>query len=500
MRSTGLFNDTIAFGVALLLSLVLTPAIRNFALSHHFVDVIGSVRKVHTRSVPRLGGVAIVLAWLCAAGFVLALQPSLQHLFWELRPRTTVFVAGAIAAAGLGMVDDIRGVRARYKLVVQLGIGALLCWGGFTVHELQLPGDVHLPLGPLAVPFTMLWVAGVMNAMNLIDGLDGLAAGVAVIALGTTLALALATGKLLLALYTAAMLGAVGGFLVFNFNPASIFMGDAGSLFLGYFLSVVMLFPSRGRSGAVLEVAVPVAILGVPILDTVLAIARRALRGRGLFSPDRAHIHHRLLALGLTQRQAVLALYAASLVLALCAVAMGYGDRRLDVIICVALLAAVLVSLRLLGVFDVRVKALRLDRQRNMQLRQTVHHIATKLEKVARIDDVFESIHQFAPAVAASACRGHIGSVSFEHPPVVFSEPSFEARFSLEAGTRQVGDVVLIWGDGRQRLEDEQALAIEEICQNAARAVLRVSPQLMEHPLAPATLETAPTRRRPATR
>ena len=244
-----MFNETIAFGVALLLSLVLTPAIRNFALSHHFVDVIGSVRKVHTRSVPRLGGVAIVVAWLCAAGFVLALQPSLQHLFWDLRPRTTVFVAGAITAAGLGMVDDIRGVRARYKLVVQLGIGALLCWGGFTVHELQLPGDVHLPLGPLAVPFTMLWVAGVMNAMNLIDGLDGLAAGVAVIALGTTLVLALATGKLLLALYTAAMLGAVGGFLVFNFNPASIFMGDAGSLFLGYFLWSSCSFLPAGRPG-----------------------------------------------------------------------------------------------------------------------------------------------------------------------------------------------------------------------------------------------------------
>ena len=500
MRSTGLFNDTIAFGVALLLSLVLTPAIRNFALSHHLVDAIGSVRKVHTRSVPRLGGVAIVLAWLCAAGFVLALQPSLQHLFWDVRPRTTVFVVGAIVAAGLGMVDDIRGLRARYKLIVELGIGALLCWGGFTVDELQLPGDVHLALGPFAVPFTMLWVAGVMNAMNLIDGLDGLAAGVAAIALGTTLVLALASGKQLLALYTAAMLGAVGGFLVFNFNPASIFMGDAGSLFLGYFLSVVMLLPARGSTWAVLEVAVPVAILGVPILDTILAIARRAIRGRGVFSPDRAHIHHRLLAFGLTQRQAVLALYGASLVLAVCAVAMGYGDSRLDVVICMALLAAVLVSLRLIGVFDVRFKALRLDRQRNIALRERVQHIATKLEKVARIDDVFESIHQFAPAVAANACRGHIGSVSFEHPPVVFSGRSFEARFSLEAGTRRVGDVVLIWGDGRQRLEDEQALAIEEICQNAARAVLRVSPQLVEHPFAPAALEMAPARRRPVTR
>src|SRR6266446_5036672 len=257
------------------------------------------------------------------------------------------------------MVDDIRGLRARYKLIVELGIGALLCWGGFTVDELQLPGDVHLALGPFAVPFTMLWVAGVMNAMNLIDGLDGLAAGVAAIALGTTLVFALASGKQLLALYTAAMLGAVGGFLVFNFNPASIFMGDAGSLFLGYFLSVVMLLPARGSTWAVLEVAVPVAVLGVPILDTILAIARRAIRGRGVFSPDRAHIHHRLLALGLTQRQAVLA------------------------------------SLRLIGVFDVRFKALRLDRQRNMALRERVQRIAMKLEKVARIDDVFEYIHQF---------------------------------------------------------------------------------------------------------
>jgi len=475
--------------------LLLTPAIRNFAVNHRFLDLVGSVRKIHTRSIPRLGGVAIVIAWLIAAGFMLTMQPAMQDLFWSLHPRTTVFIIGGLLAAGIGMVDDVRGLRARYKLAAQLAIGALLCWGGFTVHELQLPGNVVLQLGPLAVPFTMLWVAGVMNAMNLIDGLDGLAAGVAGIALTTTLVLALAMSQPLLALYTAALLGAVIGFLVYNFNPASIFMGDAGALFLGYSLSVALLVPARAQSWRMLEVAVPFAILGVPIADTMLSIARRALRGRGLFSPDRGHLHHRLLALGMSQRQAVLTIYAASVVLAVGAVAMGFGEGYVDILVCVALFAAAIIALRLLGVFDLRLERMRAERQRNFKLRAMVSHIRTMLQRVARLDEVFDSIHQLAPALSAIAVRARIGSVSFEHPPVPFSGRPFEVRFSLGDGLWQVGDVVIVWGDGRDGLEEDHALAIEEVCENITLAVRRVSPQAIDRSVSPA-LEFVPVRRR----
>src|SRR3954468_15960747 len=266
-----LVGDAFAFAVALVLSALLTPAIRSFAVSHRVFDRAGSARKVHTHAIPRLGGIAIVVAWVIAAGAILALQPGLRDVFWSNRTRTITFMIGALAATTLGMLDDVHGVRARYKLAVQLGIGALLCWAGFTVHELQLPGGIVLQLGPFAVLFTMLWIAGVMNAMNLIDGLDGLAGGLAAIALTAVLVFATAMGKPLLGVYTAALIGAVIGFLIYNFNPATIFMGDAGSLFLGYFLSVAGLVPARQPNWSRLELPIPLVILGLPIADTLLA-------------------------------------------------------------------------------------------------------------------------------------------------------------------------------------------------------------------------------------
>ena len=472
--------DTLTFAIALIASALLTPAIRNFAVNHSFFDVVGSVRKVHTRPVPRLGGIAIILSWLIATSVLLAISPSLRERFSSMQPRATVFVVGALLAAALGLADDIWRLRARYKLAVQLGIGALLCWGGFTIEQVQLPGDVVIPLGVFAVPFTMLWVAGVMNAMNLIDGLDGLAGGVAAIAAATAFVLALVLGKPLLAVYMAAMLGALGGFLFYNFHPASIFMGDAGSLFLGYFLSAALLVPARDSSWGTVEIAVPLVILGVPIADTAFAIARRVLRNRGVFSPDRRHLHHRLLTLGMSHRQAVLTIYGLSAALAIAAFAIGFGDARVDLVICAALLAVAVATFHVLGPFDLRIDAVRSDRRRNAELRASVIRLTARLQHVDRIDEVFDSIHQLAPAVAASAVRARIGSVSYEAAPTNFSGRSFEAHFPLSEGAHVVGDIVVVWGDGRNGVDDDQALAIEQICDSVARAILRVSPDVID--------------------
>jgi hypothetical protein len=156
-----------------------------------------------------------------------------------------------------------------------------------------------------------------------------------------------------------------------------------------------------------------------------------------------------------------------------------------------------LIALRLLGVFDMtRFNGLRLERRRNSELRATVNQLATKLQNVARIDDVFESIHQLAPAVAATAVRARIGAISFEHPHVAFSDRPFEAKFFLGEGSRVVGDVVLMWGDGRERLEEDHALAIEEVCESVARAVLRVSPHASNDSFAAPVVEMAPATRR----
>jgi UDP-GlcNAc:undecaprenyl-phosphate GlcNAc-1-phosphate transferase len=468
--------DGLAFFAALLLSALLTPLVRDFALRRRFVDDARSARKVHTRAIPRLGGVAFVGAFLVAIGALLVVDAPLREVFSSKGSRAVGFGIGALAVASMGLLDDLRGLRARYKLAVQLGVGLMLCACGFTVHQIELPGRIVLHLGHLAVPLTVLWIAGVMNAMNLVDGLDGLAGGISLIALVVAFTLGVMQGNLLLAVYSAALAGAVLGFLLYNFNPASIFMGDTGSLFLGYFLGVALLIPVETRSSTALRLALPVAILGVPIADMLLAILRRTLRGRAVFSPDREHLHHRLLARGMTQREAVLTLYAVCAILAAGGVAMAFGGPGTEIMICGALAGAGISALRLVGVFEVPLKTLREERKRNLELRATMRGIKHQLQHVPTLDDVIESFHQLAPAVSASVVSAHIGSTLSERRYGGGGGQEFKAAFSLSEGSRNLGKVTVVWRDGRKMLDMDHALAIEDLCETVARAVKRVSP------------------------
>ncbi len=477
--------DGLAFLATLLLSALFTPAVRDFALRRRFVDDARSARKVHTKATPRLGGVAFVGAWLVVVAALFALDAPMRHVFYTKGVRALGFGVGALAIAALGLLDDLRGLRARYKLAGQLGIALMLCGCGFTVHEIQLPGHLLLSLGHFAVPLTVLWIAGTMNAMNLVDGLDGLAAGVSLIALAAAFIFGVVQGHILLAVYSAALAGAVLGFLLYNFNPASIFMGDTGSLFLGYFLGVALLVPAETQAASVLRLALPVAILGVPIADMLLAILRRALRGRGLFSPDREHLHHRLLARGMTQREAVLTLYGVCIILAAGGLAMAFGGPGTEIIICGALLGAGISALRLVGFFEVPLKALRTERRRNLELRATMRGIKHQLQHVPTLDDVIDSLHQFAPAVSASAISANIGGTLSERRDGMGAGQEFRAAFSLSEGRKNLGRVTVIWRDGRKTLDLDHALAIEDLCETVARAVKRVSPGAAEVRLTP---------------
>jgi UDP-GlcNAc:undecaprenyl-phosphate GlcNAc-1-phosphate transferase len=190
----------------------------------------------------------------------------------------------------------------------------VLYYVGFRIDVLALPFFGAVTLGPLSLVFTLLWIVGVINAMNLIDGLDGLAAGVGLFGVATTFVLAASRGDAIMMLFMAGLGGSLIGFLVYNFNPASIFMGDTGSMFIGYVLAVGSIQTSQKSSTAV-AILVPIVALGLPIADTLLAMIRRAVHRRPMFSADRAHIHHKLIDLGLTQRQAVLVLYGTSILL-----------------------------------------------------------------------------------------------------------------------------------------------------------------------------------------
>src|SRR5476651_1867573 len=212
------------FLVALFLALIFTPWMRDFAVRKRMVDTTSSVRKIHVKAVPRIGGVAFVLAWYIAIGLMLAVDQRLRDALMARAPRSFMFLAGGLAVAVLRALDDVYGLRARTKLIARLVIAFALCVAGFTVDTIGLPTGTVLHLGWIAIPFTMLWIVGVMNAMNLIDGLDG---GISTIALGVIFVLSLSMSLPALGMYAAALAGAVLGFLVYNFNPASIFMGDS---------------------------------------------------------------------------------------------------------------------------------------------------------------------------------------------------------------------------------------------------------------------------------
>jgi UDP-GlcNAc:undecaprenyl-phosphate GlcNAc-1-phosphate transferase len=305
----------VIFAVALFAGLVLTPVVIRTAVAWDMFDPPHEDRRVHTEPLPRIGGVAVFMAM--GAGLLVTALASLVGFELLTGPRSffygVLFGGGIIFATGL--VDDVRGLRPGAKLVAQLVAAFVVYAYGFRVEVVGV-GSTELVLGWLALPVTILWIVGVTNAFNLIDGLDGLATGIALVALVTTLVVSLALGNVEVSLLSVALLGALFGFLRYNFNPARIFLGDSGSLFVGFMLAVLSVYGSQKAATAILAV-VPLFALAVPLLDTGLAILRRWLRGIPISQADGRHIHHRLLALGLTHRNAVIVLYVSASVLAM---------------------------------------------------------------------------------------------------------------------------------------------------------------------------------------
>ena len=254
-------------------------------------------------------------------------RTSAARIFFASTPGITLgLVGGAVLILCVGLLDDIKGVGAKVKLVMQMSAAGVAFAGGMRIDLVDLPGVGALHLGILALPVTVLWVVGIINAINLIDGLDGLAAGVTFFACVTNFAIASLTGNLYIQLVTAALGGAVIGFLFHNFNPAQIFMGDSGSMFLGFVLaSASLLGAGPQKSPTLIAIVVPILALGLPIMDMLLTIARRFFERRSIFSADRGHIHHRLLDVGLTHRRAVIALYMVSLAFTIASLVVYFG-------------------------------------------------------------------------------------------------------------------------------------------------------------------------------
>jgi UDP-GlcNAc:undecaprenyl-phosphate/decaprenyl-phosphate GlcNAc-1-phosphate transferase len=306
----------IGFIGALLVAAISIPVILRFAHDRKLYDSIDD-RKIHSGNIPRLGGIGIFFGFILSVAvttFVTGLGFATGGRFWAI-------LVSMLLIFLLGLADDFVDIKARYKFVLELGTSLLLVVLGFRFISITLPlGLGTVAFGAAAYPLTILWIIGITNAINLIDGMDGLAGGIAAFTAATYGFFFMAGGDVGAAVACFALLGAIIGFLVYNLPPAKIFMGDSGALFLGFSIAVLPLIgPASGR----IEIGyVPaVTILLIPIYDTFAAMIRRIRQGKSIFHPDRRHLHHKLLALGLSTKSALAVIYCAQV--ALCAVAVS---------------------------------------------------------------------------------------------------------------------------------------------------------------------------------
>jgi UDP-GlcNAc:undecaprenyl-phosphate GlcNAc-1-phosphate transferase len=305
-----------ALAAALVVAFAVTPLAGRIANRFGAIDQPGAARRVHAAPIPRAGGLAVAVAFIGVGIAAIALNERLA-VVPELRTvgpaQLGVLFAGGALAALIGFLDDVVQLRARWQLVLQLGLAGVAIVGGVTIDAVNNPfgGGVISFTEPFAIGFTVLWVVGMINSINFIDGLDGLSTGVSLIAALTLGVISLTAGidQPEIALLCAVLAGSLAGFLPWNFHPARIFIGTTGVYLIGFALAILSILGTA-------KVAVALLVLGVPIIDTFWIIVRRLLAGQSPFTPDRGHLHHRLLDLGLTHRGVVLTIYAICGVLA----------------------------------------------------------------------------------------------------------------------------------------------------------------------------------------
>ena len=310
----------VIFLISVVLTLLLTPVARKLAYKLGAVDR-PSKRKIHRNIIPRFGGLSIFISFVVAVVFALIFAKSfgVKVSGREILALKGILYGGTLITL-LGLFDDLKGVPALAKLAGQIAASSVAVYFGAQILFVSTPFTKIVILGVWAVPVTILWMVAITNAINLIDGLDGLASGITLIASVTLFAVALKMGQMDSAILLAALAGTTAGFLRYNFFPASIFLGDSGSLFLGFMLACASIVGVL-KSTLVIALIIPIIVLGIPIYDTATAIIRRAIKRRSIFEADKKHLHHRLMKAGFNQRQVVMMIYVACFILSLTALA-----------------------------------------------------------------------------------------------------------------------------------------------------------------------------------
>ncbi len=354
----------LALLAALVISFLMTPVVKTFAYKVGAVDVPKDARRMHKVPIPRLGGLAIFIGFMVSVLILGNVRGNGQM---------QSILLGSVIIVVLGVVDDIMALPAMLKFVVQIAAALIPALNGVVIQAFSNPNifsdSLYWVLGPLSVPFTVLWIVGITNAVNLIDGLDGLANGVSAISATTMLVIALLASEGEVALIMAALVGACVGFMPYNLNPAKMFMGDTGATFLGYILAT-MSIQGLFKFYAVISFAVPFLILGLPIFDTAFAFIRRIAHGQSPMHADRGHIHHRLIDMGLNQKQAVATLYVISAMLGLSAVVLTTGGEQKAMLFFLALCIVAAVAARVVFPKEIREEL----HEEIEELRELGHH------------------------------------------------------------------------------------------------------------------------------
>jgi UDP-GlcNAc:undecaprenyl-phosphate GlcNAc-1-phosphate transferase len=457
--------------VAFLLSLILTPWVRGIAERLGLVDAPDANRKLHLGAVPRVGGVAVVSSYILALGFIL-IAPY-RHVDIDIPRGLSAAFALAPAASIIfltGLIDDIRGLSPWQKFAAEVVASVLAYYAGFGIHVMRF----HPLSDWLSLPITVLWLVGCSNALNLIDGMDGLAAGVGVFATLTSFVAALVHGNPQLAFVTAPLAGALLGFLRYNFNPASIFLGDSGSLFIGFLLGCFGTMWGQ-KSATALGMTAPLIALAMPLLDTGLSIVRRVLRRQSIFAGDHGHIHHRLLDQGLTPRRAALLLYGACGLAAVFSLLQDLVHDRFGGLIIILFCAAAWIGVQHLGYseFGIAGRVFVRSSFRGLvydQLR--LQQFDRQLRQATTLEDAWPVIVSGAQEFGIAGVRLRIGEQYFDSTPGMDAERFWQIRVPLGPG--QFVNLAL---DPTEQVSAVIQASLPKLLEGYFRSAFRTSPE-----------------------
>ena len=488
-------NETVSvyslFIISTIFALFSTPLFRKLGTKTGFVDCPQRARKVHYQATPRLGGAAILISFLavmCLAGISV---PQVREMMWGNNPILGYILLGSIGIFAIGFLDDLARLAPKTKLVGEFVVAGLVAWGAnLSFTEIQLLGLCSFTVPAwVGIGLATFWIVGLANAVNLIDGLDGLASGITLAGLLAVSVVGYLGGITSVTWMSTLLIGCLLGFLVYNSRPASIFLGDCGSLTLGYLAGCLTLLASF-RDGGMLDAIFPVLAFALPILDCMFAIFRRMMKGRSPFSPDMEHFHHRLMAKGLSHGKAVLAMWAmaGSCSLVAIAAAFGKGDQLFAVFVFFGMGGFIL--LRYLGYFRFEffgegLSSLMKDRKSMKSVEQAVKEAESLVANSTDLESLEDCLGKAAEGMQFQQAtirlfheEGRLGSdLSLKNPSVgkvitwryheksgyYSRDTEFVAEFFISGRNFSYGKVQYCFMDGRNSLSVQDEVLFERI-------------------------------------